>query len=182
LLLSLLSIIAAIRTPFDEAVALLQTIPGVGERVATTIVAEIGPEVSRFPSAKHLASWAGVCPGNRTSAGKRPSGRTTRGNVWLRSALVEAAWAATHGSATHHYLAAQYHRLARRRGKTKAILAVAHILLVIVWHVLHSHQPYRELGADYFERLDAHRLEQRYVHQLERLGYAVTLTPLADAS
>jgi transposase len=174
--------IAAVRTPFDEAVALLQTIPGVGERVATTIVAEIGPEVSRFPSAKHLASWAGVCPGNRTSAGKRLSGRTTHGHVWLRSALVEAAWAATHGSEAHHYLAAQYHRLARRRGKTTAILAVAHSLLVSCWHVLHSHQPYRDLGADYFERLDAHRLEQRSVHQLERLGYAVTLAPLADAS
>jgi transposase len=174
--------IAALRTPFDEAVALLQTIPGVGERVATTMVAEIGPEVSRFPSAKHLASWAGVCPGHRTSAGKRLSGRTTHGNVWLRSVLVEAAWAATHGGEVHHYLAAQYHRLARRRGTTKAMLAVAHSLLVICWHVLHTHQPYHDLGADYFERLDAHRLEQRHVHQLERLGYAVTLTPLPDVS
>jgi transposase len=160
----------------------LQTIPGVGDRVATTIVAELGHEVRRFPSANHRASWAGVCPGNRTSAGKRLSGRTTHGHVWLRSAVVEAAWAATHGSEVHPDLAAQYQRLARRRGKTTAILAVAHSLLVSYWHVLHSQQPYRDLGADDCERLDAHRLEQRSVHQLERLGYAVTLAPLADAS
>lgn len=161
---------------FAEAIALLQTIPGVREVVATAIVAEIGTDVSRFPAAKHLASWAGVCPGNKQSGGKRLSGRTTTGNVWLRAMVGEAAWsiARPHGT----YLAAQYHRLVRRRGKNKAAMAVAHSLLVIAYCVLRDQQPYYELGADYFDQRDAARIGH-HVRRLEQLGYNVTLTPVA---
>jgi transposase len=114
-----------------------------------------------------------VCPGNKQSAGKRLSGRTTRGNVWLRAMLVEAAWtiARTRGS----YLHAQSHRIARRRGKPKAVVAVAHGVLVIVYHLLRTGRPYADLGADSFERRDAARLERYHVRRLEQLGYAVTL-------
>jgi transposase len=129
----------------------------------------------RFPSAKRLASWAGVCPGNKQSGGKRLSGHTTSGNGWLRAVLGEVAWAISHTSG--NYLSAQFHRLARRRGKQKAVLAVAHSVLVILYHLLRDHQPSADLGADYFEQLDRTHLERRYVHQLERLGYVVALTP-----
>src|SRR5215204_783408 len=121
-------------TPFSEAVELLQTIPGVGQVVATALVAEIGLDVSRFPSAKHLASWVGVCPGNKQSGGKRLSGRTTKGNVWVRAMLAEAVWSIAQHRGT--YLHAQYHRLARRRGKFKAATAVAHSVLVIAYCLL----------------------------------------------
>jgi transposase len=163
--------------PFAEAVALAQTIPGVAQTAAIALIAEIGTDMSRFPSARHLSSWAGICPGNTQSGGKRLSGHTTSGNGWLRAVLGEVAWAISHTSG--NYLAAQFHRLARRRGKQKAVLAVAHSVLVILYHLLHDHQPYSDLGADYFEQLDRTRLERRYVHQLERLGYSVTLTPSA---
>ncbi len=158
-----------------EAVALLQTIPGVGQTAATAIVAEIGTDMTRFPTAKHLASWAGLCPGNKESGGKRLSGRITKGNGWLRAMLGECAWSAARTRST--YLAAQYHRLARRRGPQKAAVAVAHSILVIAYHVLHDHQPYADLGADYFDRLDhraAARRARRYVHHLQHLGYTVT--------
>ena len=163
--------------PFREAVALAQTIPGIAQTAAVALIAAIGTDRSRFPSAKHLASWAGVCPGNKESGGKRLSGHTTSGNGWLRAVLGEVAWAIS--PTAGNYLSAQFHRLARRRGKQKAVLAVAHSVLVILYHLLRDHQPYTDLGADYFDRLDHARLERRYVHQLERLGYAVTLTPSA---
>jgi transposase len=169
--------IQAACAPFAQAVTLLETIPGVAEAAATAIVAEIGADMGRFPSAKHLASWAGLCPGNRQSGGNRLSGRTPSGNVWLKAVLGEVAWSITHTSGT--YLAALYHRLARRRGKQKAIVAVAHSVLVILYHLLRDRRPYSDLGADYFDQLDRIRLERRYVHQLERLGYTVTLTPSA---
>ena len=162
---------------FTEAVELLQTIPGVGEVVATALVAEIGTDVSRFPSAKHLASWVGVCPGNKESAGKRLSGRTTKGNVWVRGMLAEAVWSIAQHRGS--YLHAQYHRLARRRGKLKATMAVAHSVLVIAYCLLRDHQPYTDLGADYLEQRDAARVERHHVQQLQQLGYTVTLTPLA---
>jgi transposase len=162
---------------FTEAVELLQTIPGVGEVVATALVAEIGTDVSRFPSAKHLASWAGVCPGNKESAGKRLSGRTTKGNVWVRGMLAEAVWSIAQHRGS--YLHAQYHRLARRRGKFKAAMAVAHSVLVIAYCLLRDHQPYTDLGADYLEQRDAARVERHHVQRLQHLGYTVTLTPLA---
>jgi transposase len=163
--------------PFAAAVAALQTIPGVGRATAEAILCELGADLGRFPSAAHLASWAGLCPGQHESAGKRASGRTRKGNPWLRAALVEAAWAAARTKAT--YLRAQYHRLAARRGKTRALVAVAHTLLVIVYHVLTTGEPYREPGADYFDRRNQDALARRLVKRLTTLGYAVTLEPQA---
>lgn len=163
--------------PYDEAVALLQTIPGVGPVAAAAIVAEIGVDMGRFPSGRHLASWAGVCPGNKQSGGKRLGGKTTNGNVWLRAMLGEVAWSIARSKGT--YLHAQYHRLARRRGKYRAILAVAHSVVVIIYHMLRDRRPYADLGADYFDRLDTARTQQHHVRRLEQLGYTVTLSPAA---
>jgi len=165
---------------FDEALTLLQTIPGVGAVAATTILAEIGADMSRFPSAKHLASWAGVCPGNKQSAGKQLSGKPTRGNVWLRGILGEVAWAAVKKRDT--YFRAQFARVARRRGRYKAVVAVAHSLLVVIYHVLRTGRPYQELGADHFDRLDTDRIERHHVRRLEHLGYTVTLSPKDQAA
>jgi transposase len=165
--------------PYAAAVELLQTIPGVGEVVATAIVAEIGTDMSRFPSARHLASWAGVCPGNKTSGGKRLGTRTTPGNVWLRAMLGEVAWSVARSRNT--YLAALYHRLARRRGKQKAALAVAHSVLVSAYHMLRDGVPYADLGPEHFDRADAARLQRHHVQRLQQLGYAVTLTPMPAA-
>ncbi|HEY7357922.1 MAG TPA: IS110 family transposase [Ktedonobacterales bacterium] len=161
--------------PFEEAMELVQTIPGVQAKAAATILAEIGVDMSRFPSAKHLASWAGLCPGNKQSGGKRLSGKTTKGNTYLRGVLAEVAWSLSRMRT--NYLAAQYHRLARRLGKKKASVAVAHSLLVIIYHILRTKQPYTDLGVDYFDRLDAERIQRQHVHRLEQLGYTVTLTP-----
>ena len=161
--------------PFAEAVALAQTLPGVGETAASALIAEVGPDMSRFPTHKHLASWAGVCPGNKQSGGKRLSSKTTHGNPWLRSILAEVAWAIAHTKDT--YLAAQFHRLARRLGKQKAVVAISHSVLVILYHMLRDHRPYTDLGPDYFDQLDRQRLERHHVRRLERLGYTVTLTP-----
>jgi transposase len=161
--------------PCEEAIALLTSVPAIQAGAAATILGEIGVDMRAFPSHKHLASWAGLCPGNKQSAGKRLSGKTTQGNPYLRHVLCEVAWAVAHTK--DNYLAAQYHRLARRRGKQKAILAVAHSLLVIIYHILQTKQPYRDLGADYFAKLDTDRLQRRAVQQLEHLGYTVTLTP-----
>jgi transposase len=166
--------------PFDAAVTVLQTIPGIEAVTAAAIVAEIGDDMSRFPSAKHLASWAGLCPGNKQSGGKRLGSRTTAGNVWLRAMLGEVAWSIARSKGT--YLHAQYGRLARRRGKHKAAVAVMHSLMVIIYHVLRERQPYQDLGPDYFDRLDAARIERHHVHRLEQLGYTVTLTPTAEAA
>ena len=169
--------IASALAPYDEAIELLQTIPGVGPVAAAAIVAEIGVDMGRFPSGRHLASWAGVCPGNKQSGGKRLGGRTTNGNVWLRAMLGEVAWSIARSKGT--YLHAQYHRLARRRGKYRAILAVAHSVVVIIYHMLRDRRPYADLGADYFDRLDTARTQQHHVRRLEQLGYTVTLSPAA---
>jgi len=131
--------------------------------------------MGRFPSAHHLASWAGLAPGNNESGGRQRSGRTRKGNVWLRSALVAAAQAAVRTKQT--YLAAQYQRLAARRGAKKAILAVAHTLLTIVYHVIARREPYRELGADRFDRRCPAATADRLVRRLHRLGFQVTVTP-----
>ena len=167
--------------PFDEHVDRLCTIPGIGKRTAEVIVAEIGVEMSRFPTAGHLASWAGMCPGNHESAGKRRSGRPRKGNAALRTALCEAAWAAAHTRET--YLSAQFRRFRRRfgkKGENKAIFAVAHTILVIVWHVLAHTTPYAELGFDYFERRnETEAYKQRLVRQLEKLGLRVMIEPAA---
>jgi hypothetical protein len=125
----------------------------------------------------HLVGWLPDCPGNHESAGKRLSGSTTHGNPYLRAVLCQVAWVVAHTKDTH--LSAFYHRIARRRGKKKAIVAVAHKLLVIIYHVLSTKKPYEELGADYFDQLDKTRLERRSVQRLEQLGYTVTLLPKA---
>jgi len=163
--------------PYEEAMTLLQSIPGISATSAATILSEIGVDMSTFPNAHHLASWAGVCPGNKQSGGKRMKAGTNTGNRWLRGMLGEIVWSLSH---THdNYLAAQFVRLMRRRGKYKAVIAVAHSVLVIVYHVLTRKQPYTDLGADYFDRLDRERQERQYVRRLEQLGYQVTLTPAA---
>jgi transposase len=159
--------------PFEAALERLDTIPGIGRRAAERILAEIGADVSDFPTAGHLASWAGLCPGNHQSAGKRLSGRTRHGNTWLKAALVEAAWGAVH--TRDSYLAALYHRLAGRRGAKRAIVAVAHALVVIVYHLLRDGTAYRELGGNYFDERDRQATVRRAVRRLERLGYQVTL-------
>jgi transposase len=161
--------------PFEEAVVLLDTIPGIARETAEIIVSEIGTDMSRFPSAAHLASWAGVAPGNNESAGKKRSGRTTQGNKPLGVALNQAAHAAAHTRNT--YLAAQYHRLAGRRGKKRAIMAVAHSILVIAYHMLKNHLPYEDLGADYFDKRRPETTSKRLVRRLEQLGFHVSLQP-----
>jgi transposase len=163
--------------PFEEALELLQTIPGVRAVAATAILAEIGSDMNRFPTAGHLASWAGLCPTNKESAGKRMHGPVNRGNVWLRSIMGEVAWASIKTRASYFY--AQFHRIARRRGRNKAAIAVAHSLLVVVYHVLRTRKPYTELGVDYLDQLDAARIERHHVRRLEQLGYTVTLAPSA---
>jgi transposase len=160
-----------------EALARLDTIPGVARRTAEVIVAELGCDMTRFPTAGHAASWVGLCPGNHESAGKRLSGRTRFANRTLRQALVEAARGAVR--TRNSYLAAQYRRLVKRRGDKKAIVAVAHSLLVIAYHVLRDGQAYRDLGGTYFEHLHADRLTRYYTKRLAALGYAVTLTKCA---
>jgi transposase len=164
---------------WQEAVELIDQITGISERAAQGVLAELGRDMGRFASAKHLASWAGVCPGNHESAGKRLSGKTRKGNPWLRQLLVQCAHAAAHSKNT--YLAAQYHRIASRRGPKRAALAVAHSILVIIYHVLRDHVPYRDLGSNFFDERDRQRVEQRLVRRLERLGYQVELQPRAQA-
>jgi transposase len=159
----------------EEAIQRLCTIPGVGRRSAEEILAEIGWDMTRFPSAHHLASWAGLCPGNQESAGKRKSGKTRKGSKWLRSTLTEAALAASR--TRHTYLSAQYHRLAARRGGNKAKVALAHTLLIIIYHLLNEGGVYQELGPAYLDSLQRERVRHRLVHRLHALGYQVSLIP-----
>lgn len=160
----------------------LDSIPGVGRWTAEILLAELGTDMSRFPSARHLASWAARsagdgCPGNNESAGKRKSGRTRKGNPWLRTALVEAAQAA--GRTKHSYLGAQYRRLAARRGAKRAAVAVGHSMLGIVYHLLTRETEYEDLGVHYFDERQRQAVERRLVRRLEALGYKVTLEPAA---
>jgi len=164
-------------SPFAGAVELLCTIPGVQRRTAESVIAEIGTDMSRFPSGRHLASWGGQCPGNDRSAGKRRSGRTRHGSKWLDTALTEAALAATRTNDV--YLAAQYQRLRPRRGHGRALGAVKHSILCACWHMLTTGELYREAGGDYFTRRDPERATRRLVAQLERLGHHVTLEAAA---
>lgn len=165
---------------FQEEIELLDTIPGINRTQAELLLAEVGVDMSRFPTAGHLASWAGLCPGNYESAGKHRSGKIRKGNPWLRTALVEAA----HGAARtkNTYLGAQYRRLATRRGKKKALVAIAHSILVIVYHVLTRKEPYNDLGSNYFDERDRVQVEKRLSRRLERLGYQVTLEPIESAA
>jgi len=173
--------VATCADPFvPEAMALLESIPGVGKRTAQTIVAEIGVDMSRFPSAKHLASWAGVCPGNHESAGKRKSGQPTKGNQSVRTILVEAAWAATRAKGT--FLQAKYQRLVKRMPKQKALGAVAHRLLVISYHLLSRRVLYAELGSTPRDPQQVERQRRRLVEQLTTLGVKVTLEERTQAA
>ena len=148
---------------------MLDTIPGVSRATAEVVVSEIGTDMSRFPTAAHLAAWAGVAPGNNESGGKRRSGRTRKGNRSLGAALNQAA------HTKHTYLAAQYHRLAARRGAKKAIMAVAHSILVIAYHIIERKQPYQDLGGDYFDKRHPELTAKRLLKRLEQLGYQVSV-------
>jgi transposase len=160
--------------PFAHKAENLATITGVAQRVSQVILAELGPDMSRFPSDRHAASWAALCPGNNESAGKRRSGKTRKGNPHLRAALIEAANAAIRSKNT--YLRAQYEQVKRRRGHKKAIVAVAHSILIAAYHILKDDVPYQDLGGDHFaRRADPERITKRLVAQLERLGHTVTL-------
>ena len=166
--------------PFDEALERLDAIPGVGRQTAEVLLAEIGPDMSRFPSAEHLAAWAGMCPGNYESAGKRHKGPTRKGSKWLRTALLEAGQAAARKKDT--YLSARYHRLVPRLGKKKAAVAVGHSILRAVYYLLRRGTTYADLGATYFAERNRHSVERRAVRRLEQLGYQVTLTPKDPAA
>lgn len=159
--------------PFDLAVQRLDSIPGIGRQTAEVLLAEMGWDMSRFPSDKNLASWAGMCPGNNESAGKRRNGKTRKGSRWLRHALIEAA----HGAARtkNKYLKTQYHRVAAHRGKKKALVAVGHSILIISYHLLTRGQEYSDLGANYFDERDRSAVQRRCVKRLEKLGYSVQL-------
>jgi len=170
--------VAAALVPFAKAIDHLDTVPGVNRRTAEVLISEIGADMSRFPTAGHLASWAGMCPGNNESAGKHFSGRTRKGSKWLRIALVESAEAAARTKNT--YLAAHYARIKGRHGHKKAIYAVAHSILVIVYHLLQRGESYAELGGDYFtKRQQKDTYRKRLVKQLERMGFDVTLNERA---
>jgi transposase len=170
--------VATRMVPHAPAIRLLVGIPGISRLSAEAIIAETGADMSRFPSAGHLASWAGLCPGNHESAGKRRRVGTTNGNRWLRRTLLESARAAarTKGS----YFGAQYRQIAHRRGPNKAAVAVAHSLIDVIWHILTTGELFSDLGADYYQRHgDPERITRRLVHQLEQLGHTVTITPVA---
>lgn len=166
--------------PFARAVETLIEVPGLHHRTTQCVLAEIGMRMEQFPSAAHLASWAGVSPGSNESAGKRKSGKTTKGNRWLRAALGEAAWAAAHSKGT--YFNAQFRRIAARRGPKRAAVAVQHSLLTIVYHLLRDGLVYQDLGPKHFERLNSDRLRRHHIAKLEALGFKVTVEPLAEVA
>ena len=158
----------------------LDDIPGINTRTIENIIAEIGSDMSRFPDEQHLSSWAGMSPGNEESAGKRIRRRTTSGNPWLKSALTEAAWAA--GRTKHSYLGAAYRRLAPRRGKKRALVAIGHTLLVIIYKILTTDRPYHDLGSDYLDKLKPEQYRRYLVKRLETLGFNVQLSPKDSAA
>lgn len=170
--------IRQLTAPYESTIERLDAIPGVDRRTAEVILAEIGPDVTPFPTAQHLASWACLCPGNNISGNKRRSGKTRHGQNWLRTALVEAAWAASRTKDT--YLSSQFHRLRARRGDKRAAVAVAHSILIVVYHLLAKPEAvFQELGGDYFLKRNAEQEERRAVRKLTALGFTVTLTPVA---
>jgi transposase len=161
--------------PFEWAAALLVAMPGINRTAACTLISEIGVDMSCFPSSRHLASWAGLCPGNNTSAGKSRSGKSHRGNPWIKGVMTEIAWASAR--TRNSYPSALFRRLAIHRGKKRALVAVANSLIQVVWHLLTHHKTYVDLGGDYFERLNKQRLTQALVRRLEKLGHKVALQP-----
>jgi transposase len=165
--------------PYQHVITLWTSMPGIREVTAWSLVAEIGTNPEQFPQASNLASWAGMCPGNNESAGKRKSGKTRKGNRWLRRALNQAAWGAARTKNT--YFAARFHRLAAKRGSKRAIVAIGHKILVLAHYLLQHNCLFRELGGDYYQRLRASSLSQSLVRHLQRLGYQVTLTPAQQA-
>jgi transposase len=167
--------IAQAAAPFAAALTLLRTVPGLDAVSSVAILAEIGPDMDRFGSGAHLASWAGVCPGNRESGGRTLSGKTTKGNKWLRGMLGEVAWAAIRKKGCCYH--AMFHRLKGRLGTQKAVVAVMHHLLLLIYRVLHDHVPYHEAGPDYYQPADPERTARRLANRIEHLGYTVTLTP-----
>ena len=160
-------------SPREEAIQLWMAIPGVGWTAACSMVAELGINMDQFPSAAHVASWAALCPGNNESAGKRLSGKTRKGNVWLRRTMCEVAWAASYTKDT--YFAAQFRRIASRRGNKRALMAVAHSILVTAYHMLKHKRHYTELGADFFDVINRDKVRDRLVQRLSKLGFDVTL-------
>jgi len=165
--------IEEVTRPLAGDVERLDEVPGLDRRVAEVMLAEVGADISPFPTHQKLAAWAGMCPGNEESAGKRRKRRITPGNRWLKRSLVQAAWAASHTK--NSYLASQYRRLVGRRGKKRALIAVAHSILVIVYHLLKDGTRYRDLGVDFFDRLEPQRLTRYYLKRLEKLGHKVIL-------
>lgn len=163
--------------PFEWAAGLLMTMPGVDRTSACALIAEIGVDMQRFASSRHLASWAGLCPGNNESAGKRRSGKSHRGSRWIKGVMTEIAWAASRTKNTYSH--AQFRKLAGHRGKKRALMAVANSLLQAAWHMLQNRQEYKELGPDYLERLNRNQLERSLLRRLESLGHKVTLEPAA---
>jgi transposase len=169
--------IAELTRPFAAALARLDQIPGINQRTAETVLAEVGTDMTPFPSAPHLVSWAGVCPGKRESAGKSRRARMRKGNRWLTRALAQAAWAARNKKQC--YLAAQFRRIARRRGEKRAVIAVAHSMLMATYFILRDGVDYRDLGPAHFERLSPEKLTRDLVRRLEKLGHKVTLETAA---
>jgi transposase len=166
--------------PFEEAIQEVARLPGLEKCSAENVIAEIGNNMGQFPSEDHLSSWAGMCPGNNESAGKKKSGKTTKGSRWLRRALTQAAWAASKKKGS--YFQAQYRRLVGRRGKKRALIAVGHSLLVAIYHVLKDRMGYKELGADHFDNINSKRLVPYLVKRLQNIGYEVNLIPLENAA
>jgi transposase len=173
------ALIATLMAPYQAEAERLRSIPGIDTRSTENLIAELGVDMTVFPSDGHCASWAGICPGHNESAGKRRSGKTRKGSKWLRAALTEAAWAASH---TRSYLGAQYHRFARRRGKKKAVVAVGHSILVIAYHILKDGTTYHELGQDYFDKRETARIQERLIARLQTLGLRVTVEPMPQVA
>jgi transposase len=165
--------------PYAAQLALLKEIPGVGWTLAAVIIAELGVDMRVFQSVSQLASWAGVCPGNNESAGKRKSSRIPQGNVYLKTALVEAANSAARAKGT--YLRDKFYRLKARRGYKRAAVAIAHKILVAVYHMFSQQVSYNDQGDLYLDKLNKNHLTRNLVHRLHRLGYTVTLTPQPQA-
>jgi transposase len=169
--------IEAYAAPFESQIGRLDEIPGVNRIGAIAILSEIGVDMSAFATAGKLCAWAGVCPGNNETGGKRKKARVRSGNRWLRGMLTQCAWAATRTRKS--YFHAQYRKLVGRCGNNKALVAAAHSLLAIIWHMLQRNEPYRDLGADYFDCLNTQNKQRAYVRKLEQLGFKVTLQPAA---